>query len=539
LQSIKIVDQKNNLKEEYMPLPQGDETVSAWMKTEIPNTQKLNENLNVDVCVVGAGVAGLTAAYFLSLEGKKVCVLDHSEIGGGQTGKTTAHFSTSLDNRYFELKKTFGSDGIKTIAESLKEAIHKVAEIVKQENIDCDLEKVPGFLFQKNKDTDILEQELTAAHEAGLDEVKLADHDPFATFKTGPCLCFPQQLQLNPLKYLNGLAEAIYKRGNKIFTHAHVDKIVDGDRPTVKATEGFYVRAKSVIVATNSPINDLFTMHTKQAPYRTYVIGFLIPKGSLPKALYWDTEIPSHYLRTIHENDIHDILLVGGADHKTGQGLSPHLCFDELENWTRKRLPFLGKILYRWSGQVMEPVDGIAFMGKNPNSRNTYIMTGDSGDGMTQFTVGAMIITDLILKRENSWAKIYDPARVSFTTTGKYLKENLNVAFQYKDWLNGANEQSLMTLPNQEGLILNRGLKKIAVYKDAEGQIEMKSAVCPHLGCIVAWNSLEKSWDCPCHGSRFDCSGKVLEGPAVSNLSEIKSDENRDEIYLEAVNLNN
>ena len=509
-----------------MPLPLGSETVSAWMTTEIPSTQKLNENLKVDVCVVGAGIAGLTTAYLLALEGQKVCVIDHSEIGGGQTGKTTAQFSTSIDDYYFELQKTHGTTGIKLLADALKSAIQKVSHIVKDENIDCEMDKVPGFLFQNNQSTDLLEKELAAAHEAGLEEVKMADHAPFFSFNTGPCLCFPQQLQLHPLKYLKGLAEAIYKRGGRIYTHTHVDKVEEGAHPFVKTNQGHYVHAKKIVVATNSPINNLFTIHTKQAPYRSYVIGVLIPKGSMPKALYWDTEEPYHYLRVAHENDFHDVLLIGGEDHKTGQGLSPHLCFERLEAWARKRFPFLGHVLYRWSGQVMEPVDGIAYLGRNPGSESTFIITGDSGDGMTQCTIGAMIITDLIMGRDNRWAKLFDPGRISFRATKEYMKENLNVALQYKDWIGGNNEQSVLELERQEGIVLSRGLKKIAVYKDEAGQLELRSAVCSHLGCIVAWNSVEKSWDCPCHGSRFDCRGNVIEGPAVDDLEKVNLEEN-------------
>ncbi len=505
-----------------MPLPQGSETVSTWMTTDIPRTEKLKENINVDVCVVGAGIAGLTTAYLLGLEGKKVCVIDMSEIGSGQTGKTTAHFSTSIDDYYYKMQKVHGTEGIKIIAESFRAAIEKVHSIVKDEHIECEIERVPGFLFQTNHETDLLEKELKAAHAAGLDEVKLADYAPFMSFDTGPCLSFPQQLQLHPLKYLKGLTEAIYKRGGKIFTQTHVDKIEDGDEPTVKTTEGFYVRAQAVVVATNSPINNLFTIHTKQAPYRSYVIGVLIPKGSMPKALYWDTEDPYHYLRITHENDVHDVLVIGGEDHKTGQGLAPHSRFDRLEAWARERFPFLGNVLYRWSGQVMEPVDGVAFLGRNPGNKNVYIITGDSGEGMTHGTIGAMINTDLIMGRENSWKDLYDPARVSLRSAGEFMKENLNVAYKYTDYIGGHNEQSVKELPNEEGIILSRGLKKIAVYKDAQGQLEMRSAVCPHLGCIVAWNSVEKSWDCPCHGSRFNCGGRVIEGPAVDDLEKLK-----------------
>jgi glycine/D-amino acid oxidase-like deaminating enzyme len=512
-------------QEKFMPLNQGSETVSSWMTIDMPRTPKLEKNQTADVCVVGAGIAGLTTAYLLAREGKKVCVIDHGEVGSGQTGKTTAQFSTSTDNYYYNLKKYFGSRGIKIIADSLKASIELVTSIVKNENIDCDLEHVPGFLFQNNRETDLLEKELAAAHEAGLADVKMADHAPFSSFNTGPCLCFPQQLQLHPLKYLRGLAQAIQKLDGKIYTYTHIDRVEDGDFPIVHTSESNHIKAKAVVVCTNSPINNFVKIHTKQAPYRSYVIGILTPKGSLPKALYWDTEDPYHYLRVEHENDIHDVLLVGGEDHKTGQGLSPHLCFGRLEEWARRRFPTLGHVLYRWSGQVMEPIDGIGFMGKSPGDQNTYIITGDSGDGMTQTTIGAMIVKDLILHQSNPWAELYKPGRITLRAAGTFLKENANVAAQYADWLSGENEQAVQDLSRQEGLILSHGLKKIAVYKDEEGRLEMHSAVCTHLGGILSWNSVEKSWDCPCHGSRFDCHGKVMEGPAVDNLKPFEEKE--------------
>ena len=508
-----------------MTLPQGSETVSAWMtSSEMPATWPLDRDLEVDVCIVGAGIAGITTGYLLTREGKRVCILDHGEIGSGQTGKTTAHFSTAFDDRYSELEKMFSAEDVKNIAQSHVRSLNLVEKIIRDEDIKCEFTRLPGYLFLGRTDKyETLEKELKSAHKAGLDSVHWVDRVPLEGVETGKALCFPDQIQLHPLKYLSSLAQKILEKGSSIYTRTQVVETKGGDSAYVKTGTGFQVKAKSLVIATNTPINNLVTIHTKQAPYRTYVIGLLVPKDSLPKALYWDTEDPYHYVRTASENDLYDVLIVGGADHKTGQSAEPQNSFKELERWTRARFPTAGSVFYRWSGQVMEPIDGVAYLGQNPgDEKNVYIITGDSGNGMTQCTIGAMIVTDLIQGRKNPWEKVYSPSRMTFRAAGQYLKENANVVRQYADWIGGDSEEQLKALPPGEGLVLGRGLQKVAAYKHPDGLVEMRSAVCTHLGCIVAWNTVEKSWDCPCHGSRYDCHGQVLEGPAVKPLEVVE-----------------
>jgi Rieske Fe-S protein len=239
----------------------------------------------------------------------------------------------------------------------------------------------------------------------------------------------------------------------------------------------------------------------------------------VPLALYWDTEDPYHYIRIQPENG-HDVMIIGGEDHKTGQG-DPQQAFAKLEQWTRERFPELGEISWRWSGQVMEPVDAIAFIGRNPLSENIYVATGDSGMGMTHGTIAGMLITDLIQGRRNPWADVYDPTRKQISSVVEYVKENVNVAAQYADWVTKGDVNSTDKIAPGEGAILRSGARKIAVYRDESGEASACSAVCTHLGCIVSWNPLEKSWDCPCHGSRFDVHGRVLNGPASKDLAPL------------------
>ena len=248
------------------------------------------------------------------------------------------------------------------------------------------------------------------------------------------------------------------------------------------------------------------------------MIGILVERGSIPKALYWDTLHPYHYVRVQPFSEREDLLLIGGEDHKTGQAHDTDARFDRLEGWARQMFRNLGVIEFRWSGQIMEPVDGLAFIGHNPGEETIYIVTGDSGHGMTHGTIAGMLISDLIQERDNEWKKIYDPSRKTLKSVGEFARENLNVAAQYVDYVTGGEVKDENQIERGSGSIIRRGLEKIAVYKDDAGECHELSAICPHLGCIVDWNDTEKTWDCPCHGSRFSAFGKVVNGPANTDL---------------------
>ena len=275
-----------------------------------------------------------------------------------------------------------------------------------------------------------------------------------------------------------------------------------------------------MVVATNTPINNIVVIHTKQAAYRTYAIGVRVPRPSLEKGLYWDTQDPYHYVRSYPIDDRWDLLIVGGEDHKTGQAEDTEERYSRLASWVQARFSIDGSLEFRWSGQIMETVDGLAFIGRNPgDSSNVYIATGDSGMGMTHGTIAGILLTDLILGRENKWAALYDPSRITLRAAQDFMQENLNVAAQYTDWLTPGEVTSPEEISTGSGSVLRRGLTKLAVYRDEKGDLHERSAVCPHLGCIVKWNGTEQTWDCPCHGSRFDKVGVVINGPAISDLA--------------------
>lgn len=499
-------------------------TISLWMATAArPERPALTEHMHADVCVVGAGIAGLTTAYLLTREGKHVVVLDDGPVGGGQTQRTTAHLANAIDDRYTEIERLHGQDGARKAADSHTAAIDRIEAISQAEQIDCDFARLDGYLFvPPGESPQILDDELAATHRAGLLGVEKLARAPLAIFDTGPCLRFPRQGQFQPLKYLAGLAAAIERGGGRIFTKTHAKSITDGKPPCVETADGHRVCAAAVVVATNTPINDLVAMHTKQAPYLTYAIAATLPAGAVPRALYWDTLDPYHYVR-LQADGAAELLIVGGEDHKTGQAHDQAERWARLETWTRQRFPMIGGVKYHWSGQVMETIDGLAFIGRNPGDEHVYIVTGDSGMGMTHGTIAGMLLTDLILGRDNPWAALYDPSRKTLGAVKDFVSENLNVARQYADWLTGGDVSSMQQIAPGSGAVIRYGLSKVAVYRDEIGTVHEHSAVCPQLGCIVNWNGGEKTWDCPCHGSRFDCEGRVLNGPANRDLAPVQA----------------
>lgn len=499
-------------------------TTSVWMATaNTPSQPQLKQNIRTDVCIIGAGIAGLTTAYLLAKEGRSVVVLDDGAIGGGMTGRTTAHLTNAFDDRYFEMEKLHGEDGSRLIAQSHTAAINRVEEIARTEEISCSFERLDGYLFAPpNESTDLLSEELKATHRAGLVDVEMVKRAPIEAFDTGPALRFPRQAQFHPLDYLTGLTRAFARLGGRIFNETHAINITGGSDARVETNLGPSVACDAIVVATNTPVNDRVAIHTKQAPYVTYVVGIQVPRGSVTRALYWDTPDPYHYVRVQSNkaNDSYDILIVGGEDHKTGQANDGAERFAKLEQWTRERFPQAAEVEFRWSGQVMEPVDGVAFIGRNPlDEDNVFVATGDSGQGMTHGTIAGMLLTDLLQGRKNRWEDLYSPSRVTLRALGEYASENINVAGQFADYVTPGEIKSVDELQAGNGAIMRDGLSKLAVYRDEGGTVHKLSAVCPHLGCVVAWNSTEKTWDCPCHGSRYRADGRVYNGPANSDLS--------------------
>ena len=505
--------------------------LSYWIESILPlRFNPLNDDIRTDVVIVGGGIAGLSVAYCLVKAGKKVVVVEDGFLGSGETGRTTAHLVNALDDRYAEIERILGEEKCRLAAESHTKAIDFIEQVVKQEEIDCDFTRLDGYLFLHPTDEiKTIEEEFVATNKYGIATEKL-EGVPGIAANVGVCLRFPNQAQFHPMKYLRGLANYIVRNGGSIYTETHVEGIT---RNGIRSRK-FAVQAEHVVVATNTPVNNFVTMHTKQHPYRTYVIGGLIPKDTLRAALWWDTgnmrsewvTDPYHYVRVQSYDDRHDLLIAGGEDHKTGQASKENLeeegRFAKLEQWTRKHFPSMREIVYHWSGQVMEPVDMMAFIGKNPGDKNIYIATGDSGNGMTHGTIAGMLIRDLILGKPNPWVKLYDPSRITLKAAGDFLKEVANMSAQYLDYFDAGDVESIRDLTAGQGAIVSMKGKKVAVYKDETQMLHTFSAICPHMGCVLQWNGSEHSFDCPCHGSRFTCHGAVVNGPAKSDMSRVE-----------------
>lgn len=482
---------------------------------------------DAEVCVVGAGISGLTTAYLLQRQGVRVQVVDAFAPGAGETGRTTAHLSAVLDDRFSHLEKLFGRDRTRLAVESHLAAIDAIESIVRLEGLDCDFERVSGHLMCTSPEhLPMLREEQAASEWAGLPQVERIEslHDRIFSFE-GPGLRFGNQATFNAGRYVTGLARAFLRHGGRLATGTRAMKVSGGRNAEVELQDRSRVRAQHIVVATNTPFNDRVKMHTKQHAYRTYVVGFALERDAFPSFLLWDFHDPYHYVRRVRLAD-RDILIVGGEDHRTGQANDAMRRYAALEAWSRAHFNELGSVTHRWSGQVMEPVDGLAFIGCNPlDHDNVYVITGDSGHGMTHGTLGGMIVSDLVMGRENRFAQLYDPARKSARAVGTYLSENANfVGHMIKDWVQGAEVKDRRDIPKGHGAIVRHGLTPLAVYRDEEGRLHERSAVCTHLGCVVHWNAGEASWDCPCHGSRFDVDGTVLNGPARSPLAPAEPD---------------
>jgi glycine/D-amino acid oxidase-like deaminating enzyme/nitrite reductase/ring-hydroxylating ferredoxin subunit len=497
-------------------------TKPLWTDVRDPaRNRKSPKKLEANVCVVGAGIAGLSVAYLLAREGKSVIVLDEGKVGSGQTERTSAHLASAIDDRFVEMEKLHGEEGSRVCYQSHAKAIDTIEQITREEKIDCEFKRLDAFLFSIPSDPpDFLEKELAAAQRAGFGDAQITKH------ALGRCIRFPRQARFHPLKYLYGLEEACKKLGVKFYVGSRVRDVSGGDTSKNEPVRIQYVggemTADAAVVCTNTPapINDWMGIYLKQASYRTYVIACEIPKGAVEDALYWDTADPYHYAR-IEPLEDHDLLIVGGEDHKTGQFEKDAAPFMRLLAWAKEKFPMVGEEKYRWSGQVQEPDDGVAFIGRALTKKeNVYVCTGDSGMGLTHGTIAGLLITDQILGRPNPWEKLYDPSRKQ--TNRDFVKENANAMAQYLDLLRGGEISDVKQIPAGEGRVMREGLHKLAVYRDEAGKIFKHSAVCTHLQCIVQWNHVEKTWDCPCHGSRFDPQGKVLMGPAIDDLPSVK-----------------
>lgn len=509
----------------------GELTKSLWMQVDVaPRAPRLKDDLRCDAAVVGAGIAGLSTAYELARAGQQVIVIDRGAIAGGMTSRTTAHLAPICDDTLSSLIKLRGEDVAKLFQQSQEAALDRIEEIVNGHGISCNFRRLDAFLFpapgmETKQAREQLDNEYDAARKTGAVAEK-ANGVPFKGFEHAPVLRYPNQATFHPLRYLNGLVAEIENSGGHIFANSPVTNVEEREGEVrITTASGATVTAACAVVATNSPINSLAAIHTKMAPYRTYAIAFTIPRDTLPDALYWDLADPYHYVRLNPGPGTTNYLIAGGGDHKSGEADDGDVRFEAIEAWIRQLVPGLGREVNRWSGQVLDTIDYCGFIGRSPGSRNIFIATGDSGQGMTHGALAGLLLKDLIQGADNPWREVYEPSRKPPTSIINYVTENVTALKSLVEHLAPGELESLDELKAGEGGIIRQGTDKVAAYRDGKGHLHLRSAVCTHLGCHVKWNSTEGCWDCPCHGSHFAPDGAVLNGPAVAPLPEVATAE--------------
>ncbi|MBF2009567.1 MAG: FAD-dependent oxidoreductase [Chlorogloeopsis fritschii C42_A2020_084] len=498
--------------------------ISYWIAStpHTSNFLSLTNDISVDVAIVGGGIAGITAAILLKRAGKTVAVLDAQQIATGVSGHTTAKVTSLHQLIYAQLIKEVGEEKAQIYANSNQAAIERVAKFVEEENIDCDFSRRSAYTFAETTETlDDVRSEVEAALQLGLPASFVTETSlPFAI---AGAVKFDNQAQFHARKYLLHLARLIEGNGSYVFENTRVRNVEEGN-PCQVVTATATVTAKNVIIATNAPILDQGLFFAKNYPKRSYIIAARIDPAQAPEGMYIGTGNDYYSIRTTPAPDGGLLLLVGGGGHKAGTVTNTEERYLKLENYARSRFG-VEQFEYRWSTQDMVSFDQLPYIGKvTPLSNHLYVATGFSLWGMSKGTLAGMLLSDLILGIDNPWLKIYNSTRATPFVTVESLKNNLEVGFHWVgDRLKGLERSSLADVAPGEGKLLTINGHKIAAYRDEEGQIHAVSATCTHLGCIVNWNSAEKSWDCPCHGGRYNCDGKVLHGPPVKNLKRYKA----------------
>ncbi|WP_017732938.1 FAD-dependent oxidoreductase [Nafulsella turpanensis] len=495
-------------------------TQAIWSATTSPQKYPpLTEDIEVDVAIVGGGITGLTTAYNLTKAGKRVAILEKREIGMGTTGSSTGNLYGPTGEGLAKIASKHDEETMKSVVASRLAAVDFIERLVKEHSIDCEFKRVPWYYFttpESSSKSKQVENELEAAKKTNM-EVSGKAPAGFP-FQVDSILEVKNQAQFDPLRYVQALATAISGPDCRIFEKTKVEHVEEGTPCTVH-TSGGKVKAKKVVKATHSPLG-IYGVHTAMEVYREYALAVKL-KGNLPAGgVYWHQHEKQMYSVRPYSNEKGNFLLVLDASKMVGHEKHTEESFKKVEEYLRKHFE-VDKIEYTWAAQNYQPADGLAYIGTSPLENHTYIATGFAADGLVYGTLAGMIISDAIVGKENKWAKLYDPKRFTpVASAKKWLEENMHVAKHLvKDYLFKGDEKGFEGIASGEGKIVELNGEKVAAYRNEKGQLQILSAACTHMGCVVHWNNGEKSWDCPCHGSRFSIDGEVLEGPAYANLA--------------------
>lgn len=500
-----------------------------WMETgQRPSFPQAHDTA-VHVAIVGGGITGVTAAYLLAKEGKRTAVLEAQHLGAGDSGHTTAHLTWLLDASAKDIERALGrQSGL--LLDAHATAIDEIERIAETEQIECEFARIDAFVLGlEESDGPQLRRE--QQHFSRLGRACSFLGSAQAPFEArGGAIHVSRQAKFHPTKFLAGLARAASGAGAALFEHSKVIHSEYRSGEWIVKTADATIRAEHLVLATHSPIGILPAVHARMEPYRTYALAARIEKGLIPEASYFDTAEPYNYTR-LEARDDHDIVIVGGGDHRTGRVPSNHAPHDYLARYLRStfRLPHI-EVVSRWAGQVYETVDEVAYVGEYPGLHpNRYAATGYSGNGMTYGVLSAKLLRDLIVGRYNALAAVLDPGRLNVRASGAELfKANVQVARDFVvARLSSGDLGALEQLAPGQGAILRLVGKKRAVYRRPDGELIVLSPKCPHMGCLVSWNAIAQSWDCSCHGSRFSPAGEVAAGPATNGLEPIKGEGQR------------
>jgi glycine/D-amino acid oxidase-like deaminating enzyme/nitrite reductase/ring-hydroxylating ferredoxin subunit len=499
---------------------------SYWVDSTPETTHpQLDRDLSVDVAIVGGGMLGVTAALMLKRQGASVALIEAGRIAGGVTAYTTAKVASSHGVHYSEVASSFGEEAARQYAQAQEEALERMQGLVDELGLDCDWRRKPSFVYSIDpSERERMERETEACLAAGL-PVTLVGEAPELPFPIVAAVRYDNQAEFHPRKYLLGLAREVPGDGSFVFERSRVVSAGDGDTGRVTTAEGYTVTANDVIVATHFPFMDRGLYFARQHAERSYAMGVYVDGGHDVSGMYLSTESPSHTLRSI-PTERGEMLLVGGESHKVGQADEEER-YAKLEGWARQNFK-VSEIAYRWSTQDAMTVDGVPFIGKlNPGAKSFWVGTGFRKWGLTNGTAAATILAGAIGGNPVSYAGVFDSTRVGPLAGAKELiMENVNVGRRFfQDHLSRPDERSAGDLAPGEGGTVRVGARKVGAYRDDTGVLHAVSVNCTHLGCAVAWNAAETSWDCPCHGSRFHYDGTVLEGPAVKDLKQESLDD--------------
>jgi glycine/D-amino acid oxidase-like deaminating enzyme/nitrite reductase/ring-hydroxylating ferredoxin subunit len=486
---------------------------SLWLDTsDGPQRPALSTDLEVDVAVIGAGITGITTALLLKRAGATVAVLEAGRVCEGTTGYTTAKVTSLHGTVYRELVSGFGEDGARIYAQANEGGLGLVARLVRELRIECDFRRKPNYTYATSpaglRD---VEREVEAARSAGL-PVTFTDNLDLP-YPISGAVGLAEQAEFHPHKYVLGLAAEVAGDGSQVFEHTRVLAVDQGPPARVMAN-GHAVTAGEVIVATGMPILDRGLYFARETPVRSYVVA--VDASWRPEGMYISADQPTRSLRS-HPLENGELVLVGGESHKPGTG-DPARSYARLEQFAREHFD-VGAVAYRWSTQDYVAADGLPYVGRLwPFSDRVLTATGFRKWGLANGTAAAMILSDRVLGNENPWARTFDSLRVKpVASVRRLLEEGMQDGFYFfADRVR--KRASADDIAPGEGRVVGTGLSQSAVYRDESGTEHRVSARCTHLGCIVSWNSAERSWDCPCHGSRFDVDGRVLQGPAVQAL---------------------